>query len=107
MVGLIAIFTLQETPAKTKGWLTETDKRFLALRTRYMYGGGASKAKDEFVWADVVEAVKVSPLLDRRKSKADFFFFFQVCPHLDSLPYRYLQHHGTIWLCFVTSYYRS
>lgn len=63
VVGLIAIFTLQDTPAKTKGWLTETDKRFLQLRTRFMYGGGGSKAKDEFQWADVVQAAKVSPFL--------------------------------------------
>ena len=59
-VGLIAIFTLQDTPAKTKGWLSTEDKRFLELRTRFLYGGGASKAKDEFRWVDVVEAVKVS-----------------------------------------------
>lgn len=59
VVGVIAVFSLQETPAKTKGWLSEQDKRYLELRTKFMYGGGAMKSKNEFRWPDVVQAMKV------------------------------------------------
>lgn len=60
LVGLAAVFTLQDTPQKTKGWLTMEDKRFLELRTKFMYGGGGMGAKNEFRWPDVVKAMKVS-----------------------------------------------
>lgn len=60
LVGVIAVFTLQETPAKTKGWLTVEDKRFLELRAKFIYGGGALKTKNEFAWPDVIKALKVS-----------------------------------------------
>lgn len=59
LVGLIAIFTLQDTPQKTKKWLSTEDKRFLELRTKFMYGGGGMGAKNEFRWPDVVKAMKV------------------------------------------------
>ena len=59
LVGLVAVFTLQDTPQRTK-WLTEEDKRFLELRAKFMYGGGGMGAKNAFSWGDVVKAVKVS-----------------------------------------------
>lgn len=58
VVGVVAIFTLQDTPAKTR-WLSDQDKEFLRLRTKFLYGGGAMGAKDEFRWPDVVQACKV------------------------------------------------
>lgn len=61
LVGLIAVFTLQDTPQRTK-WLTEEDKRFLELRTKFMYGGGGMGAKNAFSWNDVIKAVKESSL---------------------------------------------
>jgi hypothetical protein len=71
VVGVIAIFTLQDTPAKTKRWLDEKDKRFLQLRTKFLYGGGAMGAKDEFRWPDVVQAIKVRYMSKISASKAD------------------------------------
>lgn len=59
LVGLAAVFTLQDTPQRTK-WLTVEDKRFLELRTKFMYGGGGMGAKNAFSWHDVIKAVKVS-----------------------------------------------
>ncbi|WVW80169.1 hypothetical protein I302_102146 [Kwoniella bestiolae CBS 10118] len=57
-VGIIAMFTLQETPQKTKKWLSEREKRFLALRSKYMYGGGRMGSKDEFSLKDALKALK-------------------------------------------------
>ena len=61
LVGLVAVFTLQDTPQRTK-WLTEEDKRFLELRAKFMYGGGGMGAKNAFSWGDVAKAVKVSDI---------------------------------------------
>lgn len=61
LVGLVAVFTLQDIPRRTK-WLTEEDKRFLELRAKFMYGGGGMGAKNAFSWSDVVKAVKVRPI---------------------------------------------
>jgi len=61
LVGLVAVFTLQDTPQRTK-WLTLEDKRFLELRAKFMYGGGGMGAKNAFSWGDVVKAVKVRTL---------------------------------------------
>ncbi|WWC91102.1 uncharacterized protein L201_006043 [Kwoniella dendrophila CBS 6074] len=60
VIGLIALFTLQETPQKTKGWLSDKEKRFLLLRSKFMYGGGKMGAKDEFSLKDVVKVFKSS-----------------------------------------------
>ena len=60
LVGIIAMFTLQETPAQTKKWLSEREKRFLVLRSRFMYGGNKIGTKDEFKFSDAVSAMKVS-----------------------------------------------
>ncbi|WRT63104.1 uncharacterized protein IL334_000007 [Kwoniella shivajii] len=52
-VGILALFTLQETPQKTKKWLNDREKRFLALRSKFLYGGGRMGSKDDFALADV------------------------------------------------------
>ncbi|OCF75005.1 hypothetical protein I204_03853 [Kwoniella mangroviensis CBS 8886] len=57
-IGMIAMFTLQETPQKTKKWLNDKEKRFLLLRSKYMYGGGRMGSKDEFSLKDVMKALK-------------------------------------------------
>lgn len=93
LVGVVAVFTLQETPAKTKGWLTEQDKRFLELRAKFMYGGGALKTKNEFAWPDVIKALKVSPSWVKSVGQ---YTKRAVCSHLGDLTNCYLQHHGTL-----------
>nr|XP_018264739.1 uncharacterized protein I303_02918 [Kwoniella dejecticola CBS 10117]OBR86897.1 hypothetical protein I303_02918 [Kwoniella dejecticola CBS 10117] len=57
-VGIVALFTLQETPQKTKKWLNDREKRFLLLRSKYLYGGGRMGSKDDFSLKDVAKALK-------------------------------------------------
>nr|XP_019012051.1 uncharacterized protein I206_02889 [Kwoniella pini CBS 10737]OCF50832.1 hypothetical protein I206_02889 [Kwoniella pini CBS 10737] len=59
-VGIVALFTLQETPQKTKKWLNDREKRFLLLRSKFLYGGGRMGSKDEFSLKDVIKALKSS-----------------------------------------------
>jgi hypothetical protein len=59
LVGILALFILQETPAQTKKWLSDRERRFLILRAKYLYGGNKLGSKDEFKLADVVAALKV------------------------------------------------
>lgn len=94
-VGIVAIFTLQDTPARTKGWLDDRDKEFLRLRTKFMYGGGGMGAKDEFRWPDVVQAVKVGqPIV---------IWLTAVRSHLGCVPDRHLQHDGAVRLLAVSA----
>lgn len=102
-MGVIAVFTLQETPAKTKGWLTEEDKRFLELRTKFMYGGGAMKAKNEFRWPDVIQALKVSYPSIEIWCWVPHWLNESVRSHLDHLAHRYLQYHGVVRVLTLTS----
>jgi len=60
VVGVLALFVLQETPEQTKKWLSEDEKRFLVLRAKYLYGGNKIGSKDEFKLTDVAQALKVS-----------------------------------------------
>jgi hypothetical protein len=100
LVGLIAVFTLQDTPQKTRGWLSETDKRFLELRTKFMYGGGGMGSKNDFRWPDVVKAMKASSGFNQGRT---LWLIFAVDSHLDPGFRSHLQHHSPLrFLAFST-----
>lgn len=59
LVAIAAFFLLQETPEKQGKWLDEEERRFLVLRSKFLYGADKSGSSNAFNYLDMVRALKV------------------------------------------------
>ncbi|WVQ83331.1 hypothetical protein IAT38_005470 [Cryptococcus sp. DSM 104549] len=58
IVAVVMFFLLQETPEKQGKWLNDEERRFLVLRSKFLYGSDKSGASDEFKLSHFVQALK-------------------------------------------------